>query len=86
MRSSLISANTSNEGERNRQVGGFFILGRLSMWVPISGRKVGLPDNDNVECRLCGINSVNVVYPPLSQIGEHLCDTLVSQFSDGRST
>ena len=28
---------------------------------------VGLSDNDSAEGWLCGINSVNVVYPPLSQ-------------------
>src|SRR5215472_1060935 len=48
MRSSLISANMSNEGDRNRQVGGIFYLGRLSMWVPISGREVGISETSSL--------------------------------------
>ena len=36
MRSSLISTNTSNEADRNRQVGGIFYLERLSIWLSSS--------------------------------------------------
>ena len=52
MRSSLISANTSNEGDRNRQVDGIFYLGRLSMGLSSSRLGPGL-NCSNSSPRFC---------------------------------